>query len=34
MELIKTEEEDLGIAIGSRAHLQSADAVKVEVNII
>ena len=31
LDQIKTEEEDLGIAIGSRAHLQSADAVKVEV---
>lgn len=30
LDQIKTEEE-IGITIGSRAHLQSADAVKVEV---
>ncbi len=34
LDQIKTEEEELGIAIGSRAHLESADAVKVEVNFI
>lgn len=31
LDKIKTEDEDLGLTIGSRAHLESADAVKVEV---
>lgn len=34
LDQIKTEYEDLGISIGSRAHLESADVVKVEVNFI
>jgi dolichyl-phosphate beta-glucosyltransferase len=34
LDQIKTEDENLGITIGSRAHLQSADAVKIEVNFI
>ncbi len=33
LDQIKTENEQYGITIGSRAHLQSADAVKVEVNL-
>jgi len=31
LDQIKTEEEELGVAIGSRAHLANADSVKIEV---